>query len=91
MGGERGRSGKRVLSSNFIILIRFVPLFFDFQKYLSDFKSHDLASLERFKNLTEGDLDSLEITNLEHRVKLLTVAKLLLEPIKGKWCVYLKI
>eukprot|EP00057_Strongylocentrotus_purpuratus_P023767 XP_011678241.1 PREDICTED: uncharacterized protein LOC100893663 isoform X5 [Strongylocentrotus purpuratus] len=52
-------------------------------KYLSDFKSHDLASLERFKNLTEGDLDSLEITNLEHRVKLLTVAKLLLEPIKG--------
>lgn len=91
MGGERGRSGKRVLNSNFIILIRFVPLFFDFQKYLSDFKSHDLASLERFKNLTEGDLDSLEITNLEHRVKLLTVAKLLLEPIKGKWCVYLKI
>ena len=60
---------------------------FDFQKYLSDFKSHDLASLERFKNLTEGDLDSLEITNLEHRVKLLTVAKLLLEPIKGEWCV----
>lgn len=63
---------------------------FDFQKYLSDFKSHDLASLERFKNLTEGDLDSLEITNLEHRVKLLTVAKLLLEPIKGKLCVCLR-
>ncbi|XP_071506215.1 SAM and SH3 domain-containing protein 1-like [Diadema antillarum] len=53
------------------------------EKYLSDFVAHDLASLEKFKNLREQDLDNLEITNLEHRVKLLTVAKLLLEPIKG--------
>ncbi|XP_054753186.2 uncharacterized protein LOC129258957 isoform X5 [Lytechinus pictus] len=84
-GGHTFPLGPNQTSASYVLHLQSVEELLrriECDKYLSDFKSRDLASLERFKNLTEEDLDSLEITNLEHRVKLLTVAKLLLEPIK---------
>ena len=57
---------------------------FPSQQYYSLFQLHDFATLDQFKYLETVHLDSLNIVDPEHKVKILTAAQILRDPKSGK-------